>query len=90
MSTSNDKDPREEEAKKLIGGIGGYVIKISEMYISTYQHPLLIFGKKSPEKLAFDLTEVKEILHDKDEALQIAQKVNGKVYTICIEPVEDE
>lgn len=74
----------------LIENIGGYVVKVGSSFVSTYKPVFSFSGCKAPKELVPYLNEVKEVLHDKGKADYAAKKVNGKIYRVCVEPVEDK
>ena len=75
-----------ENQEHLIGNVGGYVIKVGNVFVGGYRRGFLSF----PKNLVPRLSDVQEVLHDKYRAQSIAKDVNGKVYQICVEPVEDD
>lgn len=46
--------------------------------------------KDFPYQLVPNLSDVQEVLYNKDKAKEMAKIVNGRVYQICIKPVDDE
>ena len=75
----------------LVNNIGGYVIKVGDAFVASYQRSgFIVMRENFPYQLAPNLSDVQEVLYNKDKAKEIAKKVNGKVYQICVEPVEDD
>lgn len=75
----------------LINNIGGYVIKIGDAFVASYQRSgFIVMRKNFPYQLVPNLSDVQEVLYNKDKAKEMAKTVNGKVYQICVKPVEDE
>ena len=75
---------------RLVNNIGGYVIKIGDAFVASYQRSgFIVMRENFPYKLAPNLSDVQEVLYNKDKAKEIAKTVNGRVYQICIKPVEN-
>ena len=75
----------------LVNNIGGYVIKIGNAFVASYQRDgLFNLAKNYPFTLMPHLEDVREFLYDPDRAKEIAKRVNGKVYQVCVELVEDK
>ena len=79
-----------ENQEHIIGNVGGYVIKVGNVFVGGYRRGFLSFSKNLPSYLVPRLSDVQEVLHDKYRAQSIAKDVNGKVYQICVEPVEED
>ena len=76
---------------RLVNNIGGYVIKIGDAFVASYQwRVFIVMCKDFPYQLVPNLSDVQEVLYNKDEAKEMAKIVNGRVYQICIKPVDDE
>lgn len=76
---------------RLVNNIGGYVIKIGDAFVASYQRcGFIVMCKNFPYQLVPNLSDVQEVLYNKDEAKEMAKTVNGRVYQICVKPVEDE
>lgn len=81
----------DEQKNTIVNNVGCYVIKVGDAYVEKYKSVSLVFwGKNFPATLVPRLGEVKEFIYEKDKAKAIAKSVNGKVYQICVEPVEDD
>ena len=75
---------------RLVNNIGGYVIKIGDAFVASYQRSgFIVMRENFPYQLAPNLSDVQEVLYNKDKAKEIAKTVNGRVYQICVKPVED-
>lgn len=75
----------------LVNNIGGYVIKIGNAFVASYQRSgFIVMYKDFPYQLVPNLSDVQEVLYNKDKAKEMAKIVNGKVYQIRVEPVENE
>ena len=73
----------------LVNNIGGYVIKIGDAFVASYQRSgFIVMCKDFPYQLVPNLSDVQEVLYNKDKAKEMAKIVNGKVYQICVKPVE--
>ena len=84
MAEDNNKN-------RLINNIGGYVIKVGDAFVATYQRSeFLLLTKNYPCLLTPNLSDVQEVLYNKDKAKEMAKKVNGSVYQICVKPLEDD
>lgn len=79
-----------ENQEHLIGNVGGYVIKVGNAFVGGYRRRFMSISKDLPSYIVPRLSEVQEVLHNKDKAQSIAKDINGKVYQIYVEPVEDE
>lgn len=76
---------------RLVNNIGGYVIKIGDAFVASYQRcGFLFMSKNFPYQLVLNLSDVQEILYNRDKAKEMAKKVNGRVYQICVKPLEDD
>lgn len=76
---------------RLVNNIGGYVIKVGDAFVTSYQRSgFIVMCKDFPYQLVPNLSDVQEVLYNKDKAKEMAKIVNGKVYQICVEPVENE
>lgn len=82
---ANDKEKRVNP----INNIGRYVIKVGDVFVGSYQRKFPSMFKNFPNKVVSRLSDVQEVIHDKDQAMTIAKTVHGKVYQVCVEPVED-
>lgn len=81
----------QQDTNILANNVGGYVIKIGNAFVASYQRDgLFNLAKNYPLTLMPHLEDVREFLHNKDQAKIIAKCVNGKVYQVCVEPVEDK
>lgn len=71
--------------------IGGYLIKVGKMYVTSYGSYMGAFSDGPVVKeLSPYLGDVKELLHNEEQAKVVAETVNGKVYQLVFEPLEDE
>lgn len=76
---------------RLVNNIGGYVIKIGDAFVASYQRcGFIVMCKNFPYQLVPNLSDVQEILYNRDKAKEMAKKVNGRVYQICVKPLEDD
>lgn len=84
MAEDNNKN-------RLINNIGGYVIKVGDAFVASYQRcGFIVMCKNFPYQLVPNLSDVQEILYNRDKAKEMAKKVNGRVYQICVKPLEDD
>ncbi|MFR5008566.1 MAG: hypothetical protein ACLUB8_04205 [Limosilactobacillus vaginalis] len=75
---------------RLVNNIGGYVIKIGDAFVASYQRcGFIAMCKNYPYQLVPNLSDVQEVLYNINKAKEMAKKVNGRVYQICVKPVED-
>ncbi len=83
MAEDNNKN-------RLVNNIGGYVIKIGDAFVASYRRSgFIVMRKDFPYQLVPNLSDVQEVLYNKDKAKEMAKTVNGRVYQICVKPVED-
>lgn len=80
----------DKKQEQLINNIGGYVIKVGNVFIGDYRREFPAIFSNMPNSVVPRLSKVREVLHDKNKAQSIAKDINGKVYQICVEPVEDD
>lgn len=84
MTEDNNKN-------RLFNNIGGYVIKIGDAFVASYQRcGFIVMCKNFPYQLVPNLSDVQEILYNRDKAKEMAKKVNGRVCQICVKPLEDD
>ena len=84
MAEDNNKN-------RLFNNIGGYVIKIGDAFVASYQRcGFIAMCKNFPYQLVPNLSDVQEILYNRDKAKEMAKIVNGRVYQICVKPLEDD
>lgn len=77
--------------KLFVKSIGGYLIKVGTMYAISYsKNGILDLGYSDVKELSPYLGKVKQLLHNEEQAKLIAEKVNGKVYQLAFEPVDDD
>lgn len=75
---------------RLVNNIGGYVIKIGDAFVASYQRcGFIAMCKNYLYQLVPNLSDVQEVLYNINKAKEMAKKVNGRVYQICVKPVED-
>lgn len=75
--------------QNLTHNINGYVVKVGTMYASKYSSSA-IFGRVTGVSTLTDyLPNINETLTSLKVAQYVAKSVNGKIYKICLEPVED-
>lgn len=79
----------EESENILVENIGGYVVKVGRYFVASYKRNLIRMNTlEYPDMLTDRLYKVKDILYRIDTAKEVAKELNGKVYQICVEPVE--
>lgn len=79
----------KEENNVLAENVGGYVVKVGRYFVASYKRSLLQMNAlKYPDMLTDRLYKVKDILYSVDTAKEVAKELDGKVYQICVEPVE--
>lgn len=81
----------DNNENRLVNNIGGYVIKVGDAFVTSYQRSgFFLLTKEYPYQLAPNLSDVQEVLYNKDKAKEMAKKVDGRVYQICVKPLEDD
>lgn len=80
----------EEPENILLENNGGYVVKVGRCFVASYKRSLLHMNALwYPDMLTDRLYKVKDILYNIDTAKEVAKQLDGKVYQVCVEPVED-
>ena len=81
----------DNNENRLVNNIGGYVIKTGDAFVASYQRcGFIAMCKNYPYQLVPNLSNVQEVLYNRDKAKEMAKKVNGRVYQICVKPLEDD
>ena len=69
---------------------GNRLVKIGDAFVASYQRcGFIAMCKNYPYQLVPNLSDVQEVLYNINKAKEMAKKVNGRVYQICVKPVED-